>query len=91
VVIYFKLQFTPGLKHASNWCGSLADTKAFVSTVQILFWQDKLGLGWGICQPTVWATYQQAMAPLVFTENQQVVQVTEFEVSQAVDPHKWSF
>ena len=91
--VFFKLTFPTGqtFLHASTWFGSLDNASAFAASIKMMFWNDAKGIGIGICQPASWWSYQQAMVPLAISEKQAVVQITEFEAAQAVDPRTWSF
>ena len=88
--VYFKLSFPPGLAHDRFWFGTLDDASPFVDLIEMMFWQDDQGVGWGICQSSSWDAYALAMTPLA-SENQSVVQVPAATVAQAIDPANWSF
>lgn len=90
-IVYFKITFPAGLVHDRAWIGTLDNAAAFANVVKVLFWQDALGLGWGICQSSAWISYSSAFSPLAIKEKQSVMQVTEFEVARAVDPGLWGF
>jgi len=90
VLVYFRLSFPPGLSHDWTWFGTLDDAGAYDGLVEIKFWQDTLGLGWGICDAGTWAAYSADVAATSTDTQQTVTQVEEADVAAAVDSSLWS-
>jgi hypothetical protein len=90
-IVYFKITFPAGLAHDYTWIGTMDNADEFLDTVKVLFWQDGLGCGWGVCQKDVWDDFVKAMEPLIEREKQSVVLVDKLDVvATAVDPRRWS-